>query len=165
MKIVSASHIALFAVACLGLPASALAETVHASLDGYQETPSSISTKGHGSFKAKLRPADGVIEWTLSYEGLEGQVLQSHIHLGQKHTAGGISVFLCTNLGNAAVQACPQSGTISGTFGAAEVIGPGAQQLSAGELDELVAAVRAGATYVNVHTSLVPSGEIRGQIR
>ncbi len=165
MKIVSGSHIALLAAAVwLALPASALAQTVHASLDGYQETPASISTKGHGSFKAKLRPEDGVIEWTLSYDGLQGQVLQSHIHLGQKHTTGGVSVFLCTNLSSAA-QPCPQSGTISGTISAADVIGPAGQQLGAGEFDELVAAVRAGATYVNVHTSLVPSGEIRGQIR
>ncbi len=33
-----------------------------------------------------------------------------------------------------------------------------------GEFDELVSALRAGATYVNVHTDGRPGGEIRGQI-
>jgi CHRD domain-containing protein len=36
----------------------------------------------------------------------------------------------------------------------------------AGELDEVIAAIRAGVAYVNVHaTPLNPGGEIRGQIR
>jgi hypothetical protein len=36
--------------------------------------------------------------------------------------------------------------------------------LEAGNLDELLAALRAGATYANVHTTLRPAGEVRGQI-
>jgi hypothetical protein len=40
----------------------------------------------------------------------------------------------------------------------------GAQQISAGELAEVIAAIRAGAAYANVHTNLSPAGEIRGQI-
>ena len=39
------------------------------------------------------------------------------------------------------------------------------QQLAAGELAEVIAAIRAGAAYANVHTNLSPGGEIRGQIR
>jgi hypothetical protein len=39
------------------------------------------------------------------------------------------------------------------------------QRILAGELAEVIAAIRAGAAYVNVHsTSLTTSGEIRGQI-
>ena len=36
---------------------------------------------------------------------------------------------------------------------------------SCGELAEVIAAIRAGSAYANVHTSLSPGGEIRGQIR
>jgi hypothetical protein len=39
-----------------------------------------------------------------------------------------------------------------------------AQGLEPGEFDELVDAIRAGVTYVNVHTTKFPGGEIRGQI-
>jgi hypothetical protein len=63
---------------------------------------------------------------------------------------------------------CPQSGTVSGQITAASVItaGTASQQIVAGELDEVIAAIRAGAAYANVHaTPLNPGGEIRGQIR
>jgi len=39
------------------------------------------------------------------------------------------------------------------------------QQLAAGDLAAVVAAIRAGAAYANVHTTPSPGGEIRGQIR
>jgi hypothetical protein len=39
------------------------------------------------------------------------------------------------------------------------------QQLTTGDLAEIIAAIRAGAAYANVHTNLSPGGEIRGQIR
>ena len=38
------------------------------------------------------------------------------------------------------------------------------QQLTAGDLAEVIRAIRAGAAYANVHTDLSPGGEIRGQI-
>jgi len=139
-----------------------------ANLVGYEETPSSISTAGNGRFDALIRNDDTEIVYQLSYSDLEGAVLQAHIHFGQRRTSGGIAVFFCTNLGNgpAGTQACPASpATITGTIVAADVIGPAGQGISAGEFQELVRAIRAGATYANVHTSLVQSGEIRGQIR
>ena len=37
--------------------------------------------------------------------------------------------------------------------------------ISAAEFEELVRALRAGATYANVHTTGRPAGEIRGQIK
>jgi len=35
------------------------------------------------------------LSYTFSYEDLEEDVLQSHIHLGQRGVNGGIAVFLC----------------------------------------------------------------------
>ena len=92
---------------------------------------------------------------------------QAHIHFAQKSVNGAISVFLCSNLGNgpAGTQACPPSGTISGTIVAANVTaGAAAQGIAAGELAELLAAIRAGKTYANVHSTKFPGGEIRDQI-
>lgn len=159
-------RLALAAAVVAMLSAPALAETVHARLDGYQEVPP-VSTAGEGRFVARIDRRDGTITYELSYDGLEGAVTQAHIHFGPPAVAGGISAFLCTNLGNgpAGVPACPESGTVSGTIDAADVIGPVPQGIGPGELDELVAAIREGAAYVNVHSSLAPAGEIRGEIR
>ena len=79
---------------------------------------------------------------------------------------GGISVFLCSNLGNgpAGTQACPPSGTVTGTIRPVDVIGPSAQGIAAGEFDELVQALRDGFAYANVHSPSYQTGEIRGQL-
>jgi hypothetical protein len=137
-------------------------------LTGYEETPSAVSTTGNGTFNARISNDDSRIDWELTYADLEGAVQQAHIHFGQKSVTGPISVFLCTNLGNgpAGTQPCPAPpATISGTIVAADVTNLANERgISAGELDELIAAIRAGATYVNVHSTRWPGGEIRSQI-
>lgn len=171
MKIPSALFLSILALAATK---AALADNdrgfnrLGANLVGYEETPLTLSTTGNGRFDALIHNDGSEIVYQLSYSDLEGAVLQAHIHLGQRHTSGGIAVFLCSNLGNgpAGTQACPAApATITGAIAATDVIGPAGQGISAGEFEELVRAIRAGSTYANVHTSLYPSGEIRGQIR
>jgi hypothetical protein len=135
-------------------------------LSGYEEVPA-ISTTGSGDFRAQIERFDDEIHYRLSYRDLESAVTQSHIHLGQEAVNGGISVFLCSNLGNGpeGTQACPASpATISGTIGPEDVIGPTGQGIELGAYDELLAAIEAEATYVNVHTTGRPGGEIRAQL-
>ncbi|MQA95422.1 MAG: CHRD domain-containing protein [Streptosporangiales bacterium] len=141
--------------------------TVHERLTGYEETPLALSTAGSGRFRAEINEREQQIEYTLSYAGLEGDVAAAHIHFGAKAQSGGISVFLCTNGGDGpeGTQPCPAApATITGTITEADVLDLSRQGLGAGEFDELVAAIRAGATYVNVHSSLYPTGELRGQL-
>jgi hypothetical protein len=137
-------------------------------LSGYEETPSAVSTTGNGTFNARISNDGTQIQWELSYDDLEGAVQQAHIHFGQKSVTGPISEFLCTNLGNgpAGTPPCPAPpATISGTSTAVDVTTRANERgISAGELDELIAAIRAGATYVNVHSTRWPGGEIRSQI-
>jgi len=140
-------------------------------LTGYEETPSAVSTTGNGTFNARISNDETQIQWELTYNDLEGAVQQAHIHFGQKSVTGPISVWLCGNPSAAIIpppgtQTCPNPpATISGTITAAEVTnGADARGISAGELDELINAIRAGATYVNVHSTKWPGGEIRSQI-
>ena len=59
--------------------------------------------------------------------GLERRVppfqVVPHSH-GKVHVAGGVFVFLCTNLGNgpAGTPACPATGTVSGTITADSIV-------------------------------------------
>jgi hypothetical protein len=138
-----------------------------ATLSGYQETPQTLSTAGSGTFKAELlKDAMGAmtIDYELTYGGLEGgTAFAAHIHLGARATTGGVSAFLC---GGATTPTCPPTGgTVTGTIHKSDVVGPTTQGIAATEFDELVRALRAGATYANVHTTPGrPGGEIRGQI-
>jgi hypothetical protein len=133
-------------------------------LTGFREVPA-IVTDGKGS--ARLRLVGTVISYELTYEQLEGAVQQAHVHIGQDDVNGGIAVFLCSNLGNgpAGTQPCPPSpAKVTGTIDAAQVVGPAAQGVGPGDLQGVLSAIRAGAAYVNVHSDLFPSGEIRGDI-
>jgi hypothetical protein len=173
--------IAVLTVVCLGVFAVAFADNIRdlrARLSGFQEVPLALSTTGEGRFQARVSRDGTEVDWRLSYSGLESAVLQAHIHFNARALNGPIVVFLCTNLGNApagtVVAACPSNpgdpmgtfeGEVEGTFRAADVTGGGAAQgLEATNIAELIRAMRAGATYANVHSQVRPGGEIRGQI-
>jgi hypothetical protein len=139
---------------------------LRASLSGDEEVPA-VSTTGKGQLRLLVYPEQTTITYELSYSGLQADATQAHIHFGQPAVNGGISVFLCSNLGNgpAGTQECPlRGGTISGTITAASVLGPDAQGIAPGEIDALVDALREQLTYVNVHSTRWTGGEIRGQI-
>jgi hypothetical protein len=53
---------------------------------------------------------------------------------------------------------------VSGTLTAADVQAQAANGIAAGEFAEVVALIRAGKTYVNLHSVKFPPGEIRSQI-
>ena len=162
------------AATLLGIAASGASadgsDKIRARLSGYQEVPA-LSTPASGRFVAEVARDGLSFDYEMSYSGLLGTITQSHIHFNQRGLNGPIIIWLCgtgTNPGPTpgAYPICPQSGTVTGTVAAANVLGGGAAQLiAAGEIAEAIAAMRAGAAYVNVHTSVSPSGEIRGQLR
>jgi hypothetical protein len=142
-----------------------------AALVGAEETPS-VSTAARGSLTLTIDDAQEEISYTLTYDGLQGVIQQAHIHFGQPGVAGGIILWLCKTAAAAPnpvnnTPDCPgQGGTVSGVLEPADVrAAQAAQQLTAGEFKEAVAAIRAGLAYGNVHSSISPTGEIRGQLR
>ena len=133
-----------------------------ASLNGSNEVPA-ISTSARGDFRAQLTASD-TLSFRLRYSGLAPVTLFAHIHFGQHDVNGGVSAFLCG--GSTKPDPCPnESGEVTGTIVPADVIGPTAQGILAGEFAELLRAIRRGDAYVNVHTTPFPNGEIRGQIK
>jgi CHRD domain len=154
-------------LAIVGIAGPALSDRggrqMKTKLTGFEEVPS-ISSTGRGDFQARLAHDESALEYTLSYEDLEGTTTTAaHIHLGQRGVSGGGSAFSC---GGGGKPACPAvSGSVSGTIIAADVVGPAGQGIAAGELAELIRAMRQGVTYVNVHTDKHTGGEIRGQLK
>ncbi len=152
---------------------AAQAEDFHADLNGFHEVgvlgaiTGAISTEGRGTLDLKLDRRAQTLTFKLTFENMSAPVIMSHIHLGQVHTAGGVMVFFCSNNGGpAGTQPCPgTSGTVTGTITAANVLALPGQHLSAGDFDALVDALENNSTYVNVHTTTFPTGEIRGEIR
>lgn len=159
----------------LAVPLLGQAEQIQARLGGYEEVPA-VSTPATGTLRGKINHQEDTIDYTLTYRDLVGTVQQAHIHFGQKSVNGSVVLWLCQTTTTPAPPAvaaltpfCPApGGTVSGTLTAANVLAAGtaSQQISAGELEEVIDALRAGVAYVNVHaTPLNPGGEIRGQIR
>ena len=136
-------------------------------IHGYEEVPTN-STPATGSLQVTLNGDATGFTYTLTYNGFTTPVREAHIHLGSARVNGGIMVFLCSNLGNAPADtpACPNNGgTVTGTIAAAQVVGPSTQGVGPGEIAEVIAALRANAAYVNIHTEQYNSGEIRNQVR
>jgi hypothetical protein len=143
-------------------------------MSGFFEAPP-VSSVASGKFAAKIDDKAQTIAFTLSYQDLEDDATQAHIHFGQTGVSGGIVVWLCSNLASPPTPAgfnrpCPlRSGTVTGAVAAGDVspgaAQPGVQGIAAGEFAELVRAIRAGRAYANVHTKKFAGGEIRAQLR
>ena len=140
---------------------------VHADLIGFQEVPA-LSTTAHGTFHAWVDTKANTISYRLTYDALEGTVPQSHVPFGQTGVSAGVSFFLCSNLGNgpAGTPACPAPpAEVTGVITPDLIVGPTGQGIEAGAFAEIVAAMREGVAYANVHSTKWPAGEIRGQLR
>jgi len=131
----------LTALALVGFAGAARQATVKfkAALNVGQEVPHPKGTKvgASGRFTATLTGTK--LTWNLTFTHLSGPATQAHVHGGVKGKSGPVLIPLCTPCKS------PVSGTATVT--AAEI-----------------AAMKAGKTYVNVHTTKNPAGEIRGQV-
>jgi CHRD domain len=145
----------------------------HATLRGINETPGPVATQATGTLDATLSADGSTLTYTLTYNNLNAQVTQAHIHFGLSKETGGIMVWLCQTAAAPApatdpgVPTCPDttSGTVSGTITVANVVGPNSQGITpAVDFDKVIRAIREGASYANVHSTRSPVGEIRGVV-
>jgi CHRD domain len=54
---------------------------------------------------------------------------------------------------------------VTGTWTKLDVVGPKLQNVNPQDFNALLAALKSNTAYGNIHTTVFPSGEIRGQIR
>ena len=82
---------------------------VRADLEGFQEVPA-ISTVAHRAASGPWStPRQTRLPGSSATTGSRATCTQAHVHFGQMSVNGGVSFFLCSNLGNgpAGTQACP----------------------------------------------------------
>jgi hypothetical protein len=160
----------------------ALAQEYKARLNGFNELGAlpttmnpgaetgAILTKGTGTLTLRVDPSGTTASYTLTYSDLTSAVLQAHLHFAKVHVPGGIYAFLCTNLtpptGVPKPPGCPAGGgTVTGTLTSANILAVTGQNITAGDFNALLRALSSNTTYVNVHTDMFKSGEIRGQVQ
>jgi hypothetical protein len=121
-----------------------MAETFGAELSGANEVPA-VTTDASGTATFTLQN-DSILAFSITVNDIDA-ARGAHIHAGGTGQNGGVLVPL---FGGPAT-AEDFSGTLAeGTVAVA---------------DSVLAAMRAGQAYVNVHTAAHPPGEIRGQIQ
>jgi hypothetical protein len=113
------------------------------NLFGIQEVPPNASP-GSGSGTAFFDSTGLTLTLNVTFSGLTASTTASHIHTGAVGVAGPVAVDTSpiTTIG-------ATSGTVSGTVSIASTH---------------VANLLAGNTYLNIHTTAYPGGEIRGQL-
>lgn len=132
-----------------------------AHLSGDEEVPA-VDTRAQGQATFRLSPDGSELSYRLIAANIV-DVMMSHIHLAPAGVNGGVVVWLYPEDG-------PPPQLIEGRFGGVLATGVITSEdlvgdLAGATLADLVAAMREGGTYVNVHTVANPPGEIRGQIR
>lgn len=134
--------------------------------------PSDSRAQGQAIFRVN----GNTVDFRLIATNIEN-VVQAHIHCGRPGENGPIRIWLFPQIGTSgsalpAIERGRQNGVLNaGTFDASGVSCPAA---NVGTAMPLLDAIRAGLTYVNVHTNNggtpntgpgdFPGGEIRGQI-
>jgi hypothetical protein len=126
------------------------ATTFTATLSGGEEVPP-VSTTATGT--ATFTIVGNQIQFTVNVTGIENAIL-AHIHVAPAGQNGPVRLNLCGT-------GAPLADCVSGTG----VLATGTNGTTLGiTFDELVAAMRSGGAYTNVHTQQNTGGEIRGQI-
>lgn len=142
MRFVGKSAIACAAVMALAASAATADVIVYnITLEGSQEVPA-VTTTGTGSATVTLDTSTGDISVSGTFSDLVGDVTGAHIH-GPATPGMNAGVILGLTF----------TGTTSGTISGAGVFNTTQVQY-----------VLDGMTYINVHSTFKPGGEIRGQI-
>jgi len=128
-----------------------------AGLSGSSEVPA-VPTSGTGFAALSSNAGQTAIDYTLLTYGLV-DVAQAHIHIGAPDVNGPVAVFL---FGPADPPVTSDGILAQGTFTEADLIATAG--VFDGTMATLIDHLRSGTAYVNVHTVVNPTGEVRGTV-
>ncbi len=134
-----------------------------APLRGAEEVPP-VDTDATGNAVFKLVEDGSALQFKLIVANIE-DVTQAHIHCGAAGVNGPVVLFL---FGFEEDGVTTNGILAEGTGTNEDIIAVGDSLACPGgvaDFDDLIAKMRSGDAYVNVHTVTNPGGEIRGQIK
>ena len=138
--------VALVGLACSdnGVTIPSGLEVYTATLNGANEAPTAVTTTATGH--ATVTILGNVVTWKVVIDAAIDSIIAGHIH---RRAADSVA-------GNVQVNFAPPA-TGVGFTGTAT-------QGSAVPVDSILGIIRAGRSYVNIHTKKNPGGEIRGTL-
>lgn len=124
-----------------------------ASLSGANERPNPTTSTATGTATVTI-VGENSLTFSVVVTGMTN-VTAGHIHIGKASVAGAVLVGLVTVV--------PPAGAFSGTLASGTIT---ATEMATApiSLPTLIAMIRGGDTYVNVHTTANPGGDIRAQL-
>jgi hypothetical protein len=117
-----------------------------------------VASVGRGLASYLITGDSATVYYSVQVLDVSSTITAAHIHLGQVGQNGEVVANLCG--AGSAPPCAPQGVVATGALSASSLVGP----LAGHPLGDLIAAMTAGGTYTNVHTSNFADGEIRGQI-
>ena len=156
--------LALVVLAVAAGPTLAAQLRFTAVLQGANERPVPVDTNAAGFARFWLNADETEIHYTLIVANIDG-VTQAHIHCGTPDVAGPVVAFL---YGLNPVGVTVNGILAEGVITQANVIArPDSAACPGGvsTLADVIAKMRDGGAYTNVHTLVWPAGEERGTIR
>jgi|SRR5690349_3539878 len=151
------SLIAVAAALACGGSSNTAANVYVANLTSGGEFPTPPNPNANANGTATFTVNASSVDYVITYANLSGPPVVAHIHPGAAGTANSPIIPSFAGLPTSGTSA-----TFSGTFQATDIkAGAG---IAAGDLNALVAMMKAGTAYANIHTQANPNGEIRGQI-
>jgi hypothetical protein len=130
-----------------------------ANLKGENEVPA-VETNAQGQTIFQVNRDRTEIKFKLIVANIENAHM-AHIHLGPAGVNGPVVVWLYPEGPPPQVNEGRFQGILAeGVITEENLVG----ELAGSSIDDLIEEIRAGNTYVNVHTTQNPPGEIRGQI-
>jgi hypothetical protein len=154
----SVLSLAIAGVFTLAFSAAAQAQTITftANLHGGNEVPG-VSTGSAGTATVTWNTSTRAGTYRVDVYNMPVGTTASHIHAGASGVAGPVIVNFTVPAGGIS-----NDYGLTGTFGCTDVVVRAPQGINSCE--DFEQALMLGNTYVNVHSSANPGGEIRGQL-
>lgn len=140
----------------LALPPQVSAQTLTANLNGGEETPA-LNTGAVGMAEVSVDAVNREISITLTVFNIGTSTTAGHIHAGPAGVAGPVIINFPPSLAG-------RTGDFSMTFRAGPQDFVPRPAIGINTFDDAVQAIVLGNSYVNIHTTLNPGGEIRGRL-